>query len=198
MIGYLRKIKRALGFSKPKKNQIKNHEGLSVGKNTKVNGMIDIRKSGGEISIGEDCMISCQISTETDYSRVEIGNKVFIGGGTIIDCVTSISIGDNVLISYQCLIQDSDNHSTKFSLRKDDVTDWMNGQYHNWDVTPKKPVKIERASWIGARVIILKGVTIGEGAVVGAGSVVTKDVRPWTIVAGNPAKLIREIPENER
>jgi acetyltransferase-like isoleucine patch superfamily enzyme len=52
--------------------------------------------------------------------------------------------------------------------------------------------------WIGANVIILKGVTIGEGAIVGAGSVVTKDVPPYTIVAGNPARIIREIPENER
>ena len=51
---------------------------------------------------------------------------------------------------------------------------------------------------MGARVIILKGVTIGEGSIVGAGSVVTKDVPDWTIVGGNPAKIIRVIPENER
>lgn len=60
------------------------------------------------------------------------------------------------------------------------------------------PVKISDKVWIGFNSIILKGVTIGEGAVVGAGSVVTKDVPAWTVVAGNPARIIREIPENER
>jgi acetyltransferase-like isoleucine patch superfamily enzyme len=61
-----------------------------------------------------------------------------------------------------------------------------------------KPIRIGRGAWLGARVIILKGVTVGEGAVVGAGSVVTRDVAPYTLVAGNPARFIREIPLNDR
>ena len=61
-----------------------------------------------------------------------------------------------------------------------------------------KPVRIGDKAWLGLRVIILKGVEIGEGAVVAAGSVVTKDVPSWTIAAGNPAKVIREIPIEER
>ncbi len=60
------------------------------------------------------------------------------------------------------------------------------------------PVHVGDKSWIGFNSIVLKGVTIGEGAVVGAGSVVTKDVSAWTVVAGNPARVIREIPEDER
>jgi putative colanic acid biosynthesis acetyltransferase WcaF len=54
------------------------------------------------------------------------------------------------------------------------------------------PITVEDGVWIGARAIILPGVTIGEGAVVGAGSVVTKDVEPWTVVGGNPAKVIKK------
>lgn len=173
-------------------------EGLVLGNETKLNGHIDIRKKGGNVSIGNQCIVDGQISTETEYSKVKIGNQVFVGGGSIIDCVCEITIEDNVLISYQCIIQDSDNHSTKFSLRKNDVIDWMNNQSHNWDVTPKKPVIIERGAWLGARSIVLKGVRIGEGAVVAAGSVITKDVKPWTIVGGNPARLIREIPLDDR
>ena len=61
-----------------------------------------------------------------------------------------------------------------------------------------KPIKIENNVWIGGSVVILPGVTIEDGAVIGAGSVVTKDVKKNTIVAGNPAKLIRKITEEDR
>jgi galactoside O-acetyltransferase len=67
-----------------------------------------------------------------------------------------------------------------------------------WTHVERQPVTIESKAWIGFNVIILKGVTIGEGAIVGAGSVVTKDVPPYTIVGGNPARVIREIPPDER
>ena len=55
-----------------------------------------------------------------------------------------------------------------------------------------KPIRISVNSWVAGWSIILPGVTIGEGAVVGAGSVVTKDVKPWTVVGGNPAKVIKK------
>ena len=109
-----------------------------------------------------------------------------------------IRIEEDVLISYRCIICDSDNHSTRYSLRKKDLIDWRNGGQHDWSTTLCAPVLIRRGAWIGAQCIILKGVTIGEGAVVGAGSVVTKDVPDWCIVAGNPARVVKEIPENVR
>jgi len=65
----------------------------------------------------------------------------------------------------------------------------------NWQVVNSKPIKICSNVWIGMNCIILKGVIIGEGSIVAAGSVVTKNVLPWTIVGGNPAKVIKEIPE---
>lgn len=57
------------------------------------------------------------------------------------------------------------------------------------------PVTIRQDAWIGAHSLVLRGVTIGEGAIVAAGSVVTKDVPPFTIVAGNPAKIVRELEQ---
>jgi acetyltransferase-like isoleucine patch superfamily enzyme len=192
----LKKIMRAVLPAKLTRE--KKIEGLTVGVNTKIDGTIDIRATGGEVRVGQGCLISGLVATETEVSRIVIGNNVFIGGDTIVDCAINIIIEDDVLVSYQCIIQDSDNHNIRYSLRKNDNSDWMNNRYHNWDITPKKPVKISKGSWIGARVIILKGVTIGEGAVVGAGSIVTKDVPDWSVVAGNPAKVIRYLNEDER
>ena len=172
--------------------------GLNVGSGTELKGQVEIRKRGGEITIGKDSLLNGLIVAEIESSRVFIGNNVFIGGGSTVDCVCSITIEDDVLISYQCIIQDSDNHSSKYSLRKRDTSDWKTGGNHDWATTSQKPVKISKGAWIGARAIILKGITIGEGAIVGAGSVVTKNVPAWTIVGGNPAKIIRTIPENDR
>jgi acetyltransferase-like isoleucine patch superfamily enzyme len=169
----------------------------SLGKNTQITGSIEKRISGSIIRIGKDCLIEGSLVTETNESSLIVGDNTYIGGGTVIDCVKSISIGDDVLISYGCILTDSDNHSVKYSIRKKDLADWKQRK-HDWTTTNSKAIQISTGVWIGARAIILKGVTIGKGAVVGAGSVVTKDVPPWTIVAGNPARVIKEIPEDER
>ena len=92
---------------------------------------------------------------------------------------------------------DHDSHALVFSERKDDVQEWLRGK-KDWSHVKMMPVIIKDKVWLGAKVIVLKGVTIGEGAVVGAGSVVVNDVPPWTLVAGNPARVIRALPREER
>lgn len=67
----------------------------------------------------------------------------------------------------------------------------------DWSVVKTAPIHINEKVWIGMNAIILKGVTIGEGAIVGAGSVVTKDVPPWTVVAGNPARVVKKLKIEE-
>jgi galactoside O-acetyltransferase len=127
-------------------------------------------------------------------------SSIFVGSDCLIEgtlVTSSIEIGNDVLISYGGIIADSDNHSVSYSRRRGDLARWKSGTY-DWSQAPMKPIRIERGAWLGARVIILKGVTVGEGSVVGAGSVVTRDVAPYTLVAGNPARLIREIPLNDR
>lgn len=170
-----------------------------VGKGTIVAGFVDRRAPNSYVEIGQGCQVHGGLITETDSSRIIIGNNVFIGGGgTVIDCALSVSVADDVLISYGCIISDSDNHSVRYSIRKNDLKDWRDGGRHDWTTTVTKPVVIGRGVWIGARSIILKGVELGEGVIVGAGSVVTRSMPPYTIVAGNPARIIREIPIDER
>jgi acetyltransferase-like isoleucine patch superfamily enzyme len=169
--------------------------GVVLGKNSLVSGFVDKRSAVSSVVIGRDCLIAGSLVTETDQSEIAIGDNVFIGANTILDCVVSIHIEDDVLISYQCILADSDNHSVDYSIRKKDLASWRDGK-HDWSTTISRPIVVSKGAWIGARAIILKGVTIGEGAIVGAGSVVTKDVPAWTMVAGNPARAIRKVAKS--
>lgn len=173
---------------------------VACGENTDISrAKLDIRSPQSTISVGRDCLIEGTLVTETAGSEIRIANNVYIGSGTILDCATSIIVEDDVLVSYGCILADSDNHSLRYSLRKHDLADWRQGKI-DWSQHKRKsaPIRVSKGVWIGARVIILKGVTIGEGAVVGAGSVVSRDVPAWTVVAGNPARVVLEIPEDER
>jgi acetyltransferase-like isoleucine patch superfamily enzyme len=156
------------------------------------------------IEIGENCLINGDFVFEIKKGIISIGDRTFIGGSTFI-CIDEIAIGSDVMFSWGCTIADNNSHSHIWSERENDVMSWKQGvdenkigAYKDWTNVKKSKITIKNKAWIGFNSIILKGVTIGEGAIVGAGSVVTKDVPDWTIVAGNPAKIIREIPENER
>lgn len=148
-----------------------------------------------ELRIGERTIISGQIVSERDNVRVSIGKNTFIGNSHIF-AAEEISVGDDVLIAWGVYLVDHNSHSVRFSGRRDDVDNWYNGT-KNWAHVEVKPIRVMRRAWIGFNSIILKGITVGEGAVVGAGSVVTKDVPPYTVVAGNPARVIKELPPEE-
>ena len=108
----------------------------------------------------------------------EIGDKTYINHDSEIRCREHISVGNNVSIAYNVLIQDSDYH-TMYD--------------ENGNAKPQtSPIVIEDDVWIGANTIILKGVTLGRGCVVAAGSVVTKSIPAYSLVAGNPARVIKQ------
>ena len=152
-------------------------------------------KNNCSVTVDEDTQVDGFIFFDKENAKVSIGRRSFVNA--MIVSAESIDIGDDVLIAWGTTIVDHNSHSISFSKRSEDVINWMQGK-KDWSHVKTSPVKICDKVWIGFYTIILKGVAIGEGSVVGAGSVVTKDVPPWTIVAGNPAKIIREIPEDER
>ncbi len=154
-------------------------------------------KSKSSLIVGSDSLIEAYIAFEQEGTKILIGDRTFIGSSTTISVAEQVSIGDYVLISWGVNIVDHNSHAISFSKRKNDVLDWKKGK-KDWLNVAISPVNIGNKVWIGSNSIILKGVTIGEGSIIGAGAVVTNDVPPWTIVAGNPARVIREIPEDER
>jgi acetyltransferase-like isoleucine patch superfamily enzyme len=145
-----------------------------------------------EFVVGEGSIFKARVSADRPSAVIKIGTNTFVGGTHLV-CAESIEIGDDVLIAWGGTIVDHDSHSLHWSERQNDVRDTFEGR-KDWTQVRIRPVVICDRAWIGFNVTILRGVTIGEGAVVGACSVVTKDVAPYSVVAGNPARFIREIP----
>ncbi|MDR1954332.1 MAG: sugar O-acetyltransferase [Candidatus Methanoplasma sp.] len=113
------------------------------------------------------------------------------------DIGTNIKLGKNVLINYDCILLDTGEISIGDNVLIGPGTKIVTAKHplnaekrRDWSVSCD-PIRIEEDVWMGAGVIVLPGVTIGARSVVGAGSVVTKDVPPDTIVAGNPARILR-------
>jgi galactoside O-acetyltransferase len=175
--------------------RLKSNSGVSVGKGSAINYRGLNLRPECVFRTGPGCMIGGNIHYERPGAKVIIGSDTFMGG-SMIATAEGVEIGSNVLIAWGCCIVDHNSHSLDWRLRADDTKGWIQGK-KDWTHVKIKPVKICDHAWIGFNSIILKGVTIGEGAVVAAGSVVTKDVPPYTVVAGNPARVIRELPQVE-
>jgi acetyltransferase-like isoleucine patch superfamily enzyme len=151
-----------------------------------------------DIVLGADTHVRGELFTFGHGGRIIIGQDCYIGDGTRIWSARSITVGDRVLISHNVNIFDSLTHPISAKRRHRQFKEIATTGHPRELDLDEKPIRIDNDAWIGSQSTILRGVTIGEGAIVGAGSVVTKDVPPWTIVAGNPARVIREILENER
>lgn len=168
-----------------------------IGDGTSILASITLKKSSEKsnrvLKVGSESYIRGAITFESDNSSFDIGNNVSINPGTIISISKRLSVGNDVLISYECLIMDNDGHSVNPMERAKDLPRLLQGADKDWSNVKQEQVVIEDRAWIGARVVITKGVVIGEAAIVAAGSVVTRDVQPYTIVGGNPAKVIGSV-----
>jgi acetyltransferase-like isoleucine patch superfamily enzyme len=138
---------------------------------------------GGELLLGEGVSLNGTVVPVelVTYSsgRIEIGSQTFINYGTSIAARASVKIGSYCLLGHYTFVMDNNQH----------------GIIRRWDLPQSEPVIIEDHVWIGSKTVILPGVHIGSHAVVGAGSVVTKNVPPRCVAAGNPARVIRYLRE---
>jgi acetyltransferase-like isoleucine patch superfamily enzyme len=176
--------------------RLKSRPGVSIGEGSKVNfSGIQFRKSCC-FQIGAGSMLGGLVNFEREGAVVKIGCNSFVGGSSIM-VAQEVEIGNDVLIAWGCQIVDHNSHSLDANMRRDDTKLWLQGR-KDWENVKIAPVMICDRAWIGFNSIILKGVTIGEGAVVAAGSVVTKDVPPYAVVGGNPARVIRALRDEKR
>ena len=150
-----------------------NKDKIRIGKGTHIRGGLLIFNYGGEIIIGNNCYIG-------DHSRIWSGEKVVIG--------------NFVQVSHNVNIIDTTAHEMDAQLRAERYVDLINnGPWKNKGSVVTSPVMIGDYAWLSFNVSILRGVVIGEGAIIGANSVVTNDIPPYTLAVGNPAKVIKKL-----
>jgi maltose O-acetyltransferase len=139
----------------------------------------------GEVMLGEGVslngtVVPIELVTYTS-GLIEIGNHTFINYGSSIAARASVKIGSYCHLGHYTFLMDNDQH---------DVVSHM-------ELPRSDPVIVEDHVWIGSKTIVLPGVHIGSCAVIGAGSIVTKDIPPRCVAAGNPARVLRHVTELE-
>ena len=143
-------------------------------------------KIGKGFTTGFNCRIDAlNINNLGKKYLIEIGENVEINDEVHIGATEKIIIEDNVLISSKVYISDHNHGSYKGDEQDSPMSIPKGRKIHS------SPIRIEKNVWIGELCCILQGVTIGEGSIIGAMSVVTKDIPPYTIAVGSPAKLIK-------
>jgi acetyltransferase-like isoleucine patch superfamily enzyme len=155
----------------------------SVGRNLRVASLPFV--SGHiEIHVGDNVTLDGPISILSgrfmDRPQLRIGNGTAIGYNSILIANQEIVIEEDVIVSFDCRISDSDGHPRRADLR---------AQQAPLDPKDIRPVRICRRAWIGNGAHIMKGVTIGEGAIIGSNSVVISDIPPYCLALGNPAEI---------
>jgi acetyltransferase-like isoleucine patch superfamily enzyme len=131
--------------------------------------------------------------------HIEIGDYCWFSLRTQIVSCSAVRIGPYCIFGRDVYISDTNEHPTDSLIRRNETIQLqISGQSPNRSLAVSRPISIGRDVWVGERACILKGVTIGDGAIVAANSVVSKDVPPYSVVAGNPAKVVKRLEPAER
>ncbi len=136
------------------------------------------------IYLGDDVTFGVKVDILSgrfsEHPRLVMKDRAGVGSGTVIVVNREVVIEEDVIVSVNCRISDSDGHPRDATLR---------AQHAPLNERDIRPVRICRSAWVGNACHIMKGVTIGEGAIIGANSVVVTDIPPYSLAMGNPAEV---------
>jgi acetyltransferase-like isoleucine patch superfamily enzyme len=167
----------------------------------RLSGTARIRNIFGDsdrIVIGRHSLVQGELLVFRHGGQISLGEWSFVGENSRIWSAASIVIGDRVLISHGVNIFDNLTHPIRAQARHAHARQILTVGHPSNVTLGEKPVAIEDDVWIGAGAFVLRGVTLGQGSIVASGAVVTSDVAPFCIVAGNPAAVVRELAADER
>jgi acetyltransferase-like isoleucine patch superfamily enzyme len=163
-------------------------EGLRLGLNARL-----VNKAAKDaVRIGTNCAIRGVIRCARG-ARVTIGDTVYVGDGVIMDALSSIEIGDATLIAHGAQIFDNNSHPVDAAEREAHFRSIIGLQADRGVKIGSAPVKVGRRCWLGFNAAVMKGVTLGDDAIVAAAAMIVRDVEAKTIVAGNPAQVIKQL-----
>ncbi|MFB0500161.1 MAG: DapH/DapD/GlmU-related protein [Candidatus Hadarchaeaceae archaeon] len=152
-----------------------------IGDNVDIDGQLELWvRDNARIVIGDNCHIEKFVRLNTGLNGcIELGKNTYVGKFSIINSFDHVTVGPYGLISGNVMIIDA-GHDTKM------------GKLMNEQDTQTAPIEIGKNVWLAWGSTVLKGTKIGDGAVIGAGSVVTKDIKPYAIAVGAPARVIKK------
>jgi acetyltransferase-like isoleucine patch superfamily enzyme len=154
-----------------------NLSNLKIGTNVAIGKNVMFNMGNGDIEIGDNCTVASGTRWDVLGGKIEIGKRVLINSYTIITSWHAVTVGNDTLIAPFCHITDRVHGISKDVNVKDQI-----GQ--------AQPIEIGSDVWVASSCVILKGVTISNGAVVGANSLVNRNVDSYSIVVGSPARVI--------
>jgi acetyltransferase-like isoleucine patch superfamily enzyme len=153
---------------------------------------INMSGDRARIRIGDQSICRGLLRVESFGSgKISIGPEAYVGDDVLISCSHEVEIGAQALIAHGVQIFDNNTHPISWQDREQDWRWIRTGGTNAKPPIAGAPVRIGAHAWIGFNSIIMKGVTIGERSIVAAGSVVTADVPPDSVVGGNPARMLR-------
>lgn len=148
------------------------------------------------VVIGRHCTIGAAFIALFG-GKITVGENTYIGPETSLQSKERITIGNNVIVANNVILLDNNNHPTSSEMRMkmSACQDFINDELWTWKYADSAPITIEDNVWIGRDARILKGVTVGKGSIIALGAVVTRDVPAYSVAAGNPARVVKQLPK---